>query len=274
MPTKRVYTDKEISAVLKRAAELQRTQGPAPTASGLSLAELEQVAADVGIDPDYVKAAAFELEEGRPDKKYHLWGSPTSIDMERLVDGAMTDEKWEEAVAEIRRVFNAMGEMGQTGRTRDWVLRDQTGERIHVMMAPVGEQTRIRLHYRMTDWAVAVHIPSVSIAIAPIILEFVLLNLGPLMETGLALFTVFALHMAARLLFGSIARRQERKARKLLARLDDLIATPEEAPPEPRERVAAPEPESGRLDDALLSGDVAAEDDPLPRRREREGRWR
>ena len=88
--------------MLKRATELQGAQGPAGGTSGLSLDELEQIAAEAGIDPNYVKAAALELEEGRTDTSYPVWGGPTSIDLERIVEGEMTEAKWEEAVGEIR----------------------------------------------------------------------------------------------------------------------------------------------------------------------------
>ncbi len=266
MSPKRVYTDKEISAVLKRAAELQRTQGPGAT-SGLSLDELEQIAADVGIDPEFVKTAALELEEGRTDEtSYHVLGGPTSIDLERVVEGEMTDEKWEEAVGEIRRVFEAAGDVGQLGSTREWILRDQTGERVHVTVAPQGKNTRIRLFYRMTDWAVAMHAPITAVSIAPIILQFVLLNLHPLLETGIALFIVFAMHMLARLAFGALSRSQERKSRKVLARLEDLIAVPEETAVVPADRIAAPQPD--RIDASLLTGDAAPDHDPADQTRE------
>ena len=256
MSPKRVYTDKEISAVLKRAAELQRTQGPKAT-SGLSLDELEQVAAEVGIDPDFVKAAALELEEGRTEQTYHVLGAPTSLELERIVEGEMTDAKWEEAVGEIRRVFGAAGETGQLGRTREWILRDHTGERIHLTVSPQNDNTEIRFVYRMTDWAAALHAPLTSIAVAPIILQFVLLNLNPLLETGIALFILFAFHMLARFAFGALARKQERKARKLLARLEDLLATPEA--PRPARVALGTAPETDRIDAALLSDEAASE---------------
>ncbi len=255
--SKKIYTDKEISAVLKRAAELQRTQGPKANA-GLSLEELEQVAAEVGIDPDFVKAAALELEEGRTDQSYHVWGAPTTLELERIVEGEMTDEKWEEAVGEIRRIFGAAGETGQLGRTREWILRDQTGERIHLTVSPQDGKTEIRLVYRMTDWAIAMHAPLTSIAIAPIILQFVLLNLNPLLETGIALFILFALHMLARVGFGTLARKQERKARKLLARLEDLVDTPEA--PQPARVAQHTAPETNRIDTALLADETESDE--------------
>ena len=80
--------------------------------------------------------------------------------------------------------------------------------------------------------------------------------------------TVAAAFMLARLAFGTLARRQERKARKLLARLDDLIAEPEAAPAEPVEHTAIEE--ADRIDASLLA-DEANPDRVLPdRRRERE----
>lgn len=269
MPNKRLYSDKEISAVLKRAAELQRGQGSSDT-SGLSLAELEQIAADVGIDPDFVKTAALELEEDRTDTGFHLWGGPTAIELERIVEGEMSEARWEEVVAEIRRVYAVAGETGRVGRILEWVHRDQTGERVHLTVTPQGGQTRIRLFTRMTDWAVALHVPLLSSTIAPIILAYIFLNLGPVLETGIALFIVFAFYMIARLIFGALARSQERKARKLLNRLEDLIAEPEAALAEPVAPTAIEE--TGRIDAALLSDDPAP--DPLSpeRRREREGR--
>ena len=256
MSPKRIYTDKEISAVLKRAAELQRTQGPKAT-SGLSLDELEQVAAEVGIDPDFVKTAALELEEGRTEKGYHVWGAPTSLELERIVEGEMTDAKWEEAVGEIRRIFGAAGEAGQLGRTREWILRDQTGERVHLTVSPQDDKTEIRFVYRMTDWAVAMHTPALAITVAPIVLIFVLLSLNPLLEMGIALFIVFAMHMLARFAFGALARKQERKARKLLARLEAVLATPEA--PRPARLAQHTAPETDRIDASLLSDEAAPE---------------
>ena len=266
MPNKRLYSDKEISAVLKRAAELQRGRGSAGT-SGLSLAELEQIAAEVGIDPDFVKTAAMELEEGRTEDTFHLWGGPTSVELERIVEGEVSEARWEEIVAEIRRIYEVAGETGQVGRTLEWIHRHQTGERAHVTLTPMGQQTRIRIFYRMTDWAVALHVPLLSVIITPIILQFIFLNLGPVLETGVAIFIVMAAFMLARLAFGAIARRQERKARKLLARLEDLIAEPEVALAEPVAPAAIEE--TDRIDASLLSDEKAPEALLPERRRER-----
>ncbi len=47
----RVYGDKEIGQILKKATELQAREPSAPSSSGLTLQELEEVAVEAGIDP-------------------------------------------------------------------------------------------------------------------------------------------------------------------------------------------------------------------------------
>ena len=267
MSKKRLYSDTEISAVLKRAAELHRDQGPTDT-SGLTLAELEQIAAEVGIDPAFVKTAATELEEGRTDTGFHLWGGPLSVDLERIVEGEVSEAKWEEIVMEIRLIFGAAGQTGQLGRSLEWIHGDQTGERAHVTLTPMAGQTRIRIFTRMTDWAVGIHAPLVAASTIPAIVLVALLQLGLVLNTGVFLLTVATAFMLARLAFGTLARRQERKARKLLARLDDLIAEPEAAPAEPVEHTAIEQ--ADRIDTSLLADVADPEEIPSARRRERQ----
>ncbi len=271
MSTTRLYSDKEISTLLKRAVELQPTQGPTTT-TGLSLAELEQIAAEVGIDPGFLKAAALELEEGDPDETFHLLGASPSIDLERIVEGEMTEEKWDEAVGVMRRSFGTTGETGQVGRTREWILRDQpTGfQRVHITASPLGKQTRIRVNYSMTDWAWVVHGGFTAMTIAPILLQYLLLNLGPFLETGIALFILAALFMIARLTFGSMVRKKDRKARKLLVRLDELLIAEEAGAALPDGVVQKEVPEASRIDATLLSDDDAQDHVGSARRLERE----
>ena len=249
--------------MLKRAAELQ---GPTDT-SGLTLAELEQIAAEVGIDPAFVKTAATELEEGRPDTGFHFWGGPLSVDLERIVEGRVSEAKWEEAVAEIRRVFETAGETGKVGRTLEWTHRNQTGERMHVTVTPMSGQTRIRIFSRLGDWAAAFHAPILSVSLALTILQFILLHLGLVLETGLALFIMGAAFMLARLAFGALGRSQERKARKLLTRLDDLMSEPEAV-----RSIQIPDEflKKGRIDASLLSDEETPEEIPPAQRQERE----
>ena len=171
-----------------------------------------------------------------------------------------------EIVMEIRLIFGAAGQTGQLGRSLEWIHRDQTGERAHVTLTPMAGQTRIRIFTRMTDWAVGIHAPLVAASTIPAIVLVALLQLGPVLNTGVLLFTLATAFMLARLAFGALARRQERKARKLLARLDDLIAEPEAALHVDPTAIQ----QTGRLDPSLLAEEADAERLPPARRRERE----
>ncbi len=238
MAAKRIYSDKEISSVLKRASELQRTKGPGSMA-GLTLEELEQVAVEVGLDPGLVRKATQELEEEQPWERFYLLGAPTSIDRERIVDGEMTEEKWDEAAAEFRRVFGANGESGQVGRTREWTHAYGEDEHVHVTLSPVEQQTRIRVLQRMWVWAVSLHVPLMGLSIAPIAVQYALLDYGPVAETGIAVAIVAAFHGIARATYGAVVRKHDRKVRALFDFLDDLIGRSEAAAGEPVVQTAA-----------------------------------
>ncbi|NNE47941.1 MAG: hypothetical protein HKN37_14920 [Rhodothermales bacterium] len=266
MPGKRVYTESEFSAVLKRAAELQRIEG-VDDSPGLYLEELQEIAVDVGIDPDHVKRAAFELDEAEPEKGDYWLGGPTDIDLEWIVEGEMSDEKWEDALGEIRRAFSAEGEIRREGRTRDWVHRDQMGGRVHVSMSPARNQTRIRISYGMKEW-LWLYVVFLSIGIAPVAVQYALLNLSAWLETGIAVFVMMAFYMVGWLSFRTFTHKQDSKARKLLARLDNLLA---EAGTDTVDRVDLIDTsEARRIDDSLLEDETRSEHTSRGRRRERD----
>src|SRR5262245_34647164 len=93
------YGDKEVHALLCRAIELQKSAGQtamaAPgTGAGLSLAEVAQIAAEVGIDIHHLQAAAAEMQRGGlPGRRVHLFGGPTTIEVERVVEGEVSAEQ-------------------------------------------------------------------------------------------------------------------------------------------------------------------------------------
>jgi hypothetical protein len=57
---KRLYTEKEVSKLLRRAAELQDAATDAIPRPGLTRAQVEQIAAEVGIDARFVREAVAE----------------------------------------------------------------------------------------------------------------------------------------------------------------------------------------------------------------------
>jgi hypothetical protein len=88
MTDQRRYTESEIQALLKAAAERQQHTNPTDP-SGLTLDELERIAQDAGIDPEHHRAAALALEAEPTDiiEMSKLWRGPTEVEIERVVEG-------------------------------------------------------------------------------------------------------------------------------------------------------------------------------------------
>src|SRR5947209_11589307 len=100
------FTEKQVSALLKRAAELQNAYAEptaaADPAAGFSLAQLQQADAELGIDPEFLAAAAAEMEKGSGrGGRASFWGGPWVTEIERTVDGQVSEEEWQEVLEAI-----------------------------------------------------------------------------------------------------------------------------------------------------------------------------
>jgi hypothetical protein len=142
--TRRRFDDEQVSLILRRAAELQEEQGAGDRASsGMTLADLEEVAREAGLDPALVRRAAAEVGDGGGARTPALGGSPflgapTMLRAERIVDGELPTAEFEAVLDEIRREFNDVGIVSALGRTR-------TGRQISVTVVARGGTTGIRI---------------------------------------------------------------------------------------------------------------------------------
>ncbi|MFU8860804.1 MAG: hypothetical protein ACNA8K_10290 [Cyclonatronaceae bacterium] len=67
MSSKRVYSEEEVARLFRRAVELEADRSVARddgAGAGLTISEIEQIAAEAGIDPELIQKAATELETG------------------------------------------------------------------------------------------------------------------------------------------------------------------------------------------------------------------
>ena len=85
----RKFNDEEVALIIKRAAELQQTEQIAQDpANAMSLAEVEAIAREAGIDPALVRRAANTLDQRTETPRPSSWvGAPTRLVFERVVDG-------------------------------------------------------------------------------------------------------------------------------------------------------------------------------------------
>ncbi len=257
---RRLFGDKEISSILKRATEIQEAEGPSD-AYGLSLEELQQIAAEVGIDPQHVAAAIAELEGAAPaEKPFHLLGGPASIHLERVVEGEVTEEKGEAMLAEIRRAFDLVGTSGQVGRSLEWTHNGRQRQ-VQVAVTSREGQTKIRIHDHFPRTALVAFIPTTVLALQLAVILIGALGPASLLGWLLGLSIVATVLMVARFGFGALSRKRQRQGGDLLERLARIAAEPTPAP------LLSSEKASLRLDADSLAGEEAEESRVQARRR-------
>lgn len=151
----RRYNEKEIGALIQRATELHERTKEDPERS-LSLSEIQHIAAELGLPPEHIQRAAVEMKHRLDaDRTFSFWGGPFVMGETRVVDGAMSEEQWEEMVLELRRFTGRTGQITEVGRAREWThALGESNEgisftRTQANMRPSGDQTRveIRKHY-------------------------------------------------------------------------------------------------------------------------------
>ena len=244
--SRKLFSEKQVSTILRRATEMQqaaKTTDP----TGLTFEELQQIAAEAGIDPKYLGAAITEQEQqGDVDERFRWLGASTSVEKEHVIVGEVSEEQWEVMVDEIRRAFKLVGASGQIGRSREWT-HDSRDQQAQVTVTSRDGQTKIRLVARYPQLAVATFVPATTLAfgfggILANILGFdTFFPVLPIM----AAFTGM-IFLLLRFLFSRMMRKKEREAEQLIARLEEIVAAPtQEAAP------ALPE-QTARLDASLL----------------------
>src|SRR5262245_2628947 len=92
----RRYEEKEVRWLLERVGELQRAVD-VKSSSSPTLADLEEIAKEAGLDPALMRRAARELDAAPPAKSNPITGAPLRIVLERTLPG----EASEAAIASI-----------------------------------------------------------------------------------------------------------------------------------------------------------------------------
>jgi hypothetical protein len=122
MMDERRYEDAEVAQIFQGATSPRAPQGRAlASTGGLSLAELQAIGDEVGIEPERIAEAAAALDVGRvaaPRRSY--LGMPVSVARTVDLPRAPTDREWDMLVAELRETFGARGKDRSSGSVRAW----------------------------------------------------------------------------------------------------------------------------------------------------------
>jgi hypothetical protein len=139
--TNRRYSDDEVRKIFGLAST-QKTPGPSvsPTATGLTLAEMQSIGLEVGLKPDDVARAAASIDVAPQLPLRTAMGAPIEVARTVPLSRAMTDEEWERLVAELRTTFRAKGKITTHGSLREW-----SNGNLHASVEPAEYGYRLRM---------------------------------------------------------------------------------------------------------------------------------
>ena len=191
----KLYNEKEIGAILKRAAELSHDDA-ASNSLGLSLDELKQLGTEAGINPDFILKAATEMgaQSSRSGSK-NLFGGPVSYTNEMMLDREITPSEWEEMLAKIRTCFKDPGIVTTRENTFEWTVQDRS-TKAQVTARMEHGKTHIHLFWAEPAAPIPFLIPSLIGTIISLPITFEALNLSgwpgalAIMTTFLTLFAL------------------------------------------------------------------------------------
>ncbi|WP_340104730.1 hypothetical protein [Rhodohalobacter sp. 8-1] len=171
-----LYSEEEVARLIRRAVELEseRTeQGSTSDKAGLTIQDLEKIAADSGIDPELMRRAAEELKEKNtsPNSQADNIEDNTTISKSEIVA-----EHWIKATADERMLDNLILELNhrfgtsqeeitwwneligdysgkalvnKTSTSVDWKYTDELElHTLRVLIQQRGEKLRIRVSKR------------------------------------------------------------------------------------------------------------------------------
>lgn len=218
MSKKQIFRGKEIDAILGAAARLQEKDANANLADvGLSLEEIESIAAESGIDPEYVRRAALVRESGdNTSDRFHLFGGPAVLRRKLTLNRKLSKMEMERLVSTFRRITDNEGRVDSLHDSLTWHTNDQRENRgTSVLLESVGDQTLCSL--RTTLW-----LPGFLIHYIPLILTLLIsLPIGgsdAFSSTAIAIKIgiMGMVFMLTRYAYGALTKKRE-------SQLDDIV---------------------------------------------------
>jgi hypothetical protein len=158
MSSDRRFNEQEVSFILERAAAAEPTgaddsvavSGSADRASsaGMTLTQLQEIAAEVGLSASAVEAAANAIDRGDlvPTRRMTYAGLPVGVARTIQFNRAVTDAEWERMVVALRETFQARGRTQRDGSLRHW-----SNGNLQALLEPTANGHRLRLQTRKGD---------------------------------------------------------------------------------------------------------------------------
>ncbi len=155
------YREEDVRRIIGRAAELEATR--ATEEGALSVGGVERVAAEAGIPPAEVRAAAREIQQSGPRTLPHqpgkwtwLSGRRMKVIIDRTIPGEVPVGEFPYLVEEIRITLGTVGLVGTLGNSMTWSTSPPgqgTGRNVQITVSARDGQTRLRIEEQFANIA-------------------------------------------------------------------------------------------------------------------------
>lgn len=154
--SERRFTDDETAAILRRSAIQDDAQANTNSIVGYTLAEIQAIGLEAGIDPQHIaESAAFVESRERSDTSWFI-GAPTACHFEYVVPRELADSQLLGLVDEVRLALDMPGQVSQVPGGLEWVEDTDRPEPVWVSLRIQDGTTRIQLRSKKRLVAAAI----------------------------------------------------------------------------------------------------------------------
>src|SRR3954447_22506965 len=133
------YSEDEVAEIFRLASELEQRDPPVVGARyGMTLAELQEIGREAGLDPELIARAAT-APQARAVANQRVVGLPVGVGRTVDLGRAMDDAEWDRLVVDLRETFDARGVVRVDGTLRQW-----SNGNLQVLVEPVASGHRVR----------------------------------------------------------------------------------------------------------------------------------
>jgi hypothetical protein len=237
MSEKQKYTESEFALILQKAIELQERRGAVDAGHGLSLSEIQAIAAEIGLEPALVEQAASLVPRTGSGKLALLFGGPSVYQMEYSVAGEIPRDDFGKLVDAIRRTTGHQGQVTEVLGSLEWQTVGEVSQ-ILVAVSPRDGQTSVKILANRGPAAVLTFLfPGlaglIGIGIAGAIIE-------PSTVPGVASIIVAAVggaFLTSRTIWKATTARFRTRLRDMMASLSTTVARSLDAPKQRHEEL-------------------------------------
>jgi hypothetical protein len=117
----RRYTDDEVQRILASAVESDAALTASSAAPGMTLAEVQRIAAEAGVSASSVVAAAAALDRAPVmSASSRVLGLPVGVGNTVPLPRQLDDTEWQRLVVFLRATFDAHGRVEEMAGRREW----------------------------------------------------------------------------------------------------------------------------------------------------------